>query len=466
MSAGPASDAFTGGLPRIVSPPPGPETRRFAERLAGVESRNVTFLGPDFPVFWEEARGGLVRDVDGNLFLDLTGAFGVAAAGHSHPRIAEAVADQALRLPHAMGDVHPPARKVELLERLAGLAPWGDETRTTLATSGSEAVEIALKTALLATGRPGVVAFEGAYHGLTLGSLAATFRKDFRGPFMPRLYPGVGFVPFPVEEEEVARALEELDRALAGGTEGGASEAGRPVTAASDPVGAVILEPIQGRAGVRIPPPGFLAEVARRTRAAGAILIFDEVFTGFGRTGRLFAHEHEGVVPDLMCVGKALGGGLPLSACLGPRRVMDAWPASRGEALHTSTFLGHPLACAASLAFLDLLEEEEMVRRSEESGELLLWSLREELAGVPGVREVRGRGMFVGIELEGAGAGVRTAEAALRRGLLVLPAGSDGEVVELAPPLNLERPQLREAVRILGEAIRNEAPEEAARARR
>lgn len=451
-----SADAFTGGLPRIVSPPPGPETRRLAERLAGVESRNVTFLGPDFPVFWEEARGGLVRDVDGNVFLDLTGAFGVASAGHSHPRIAKAVADQALRLPHAMGDVHPPARKVELLERLAGLAPWGDETRTTLATSGSEGVEIALKTALLATGRPGVVAFDGAYHGLTLGSLAATSREDFRRPFVPRLYPGVEFVPFPGEKEGVARALEELDRALAAPS----------ASSAPDPVGAVIVEPIQGRAGVRIPPPGFLAEVARRTRAAGAILVFDEVFTGFGRTGRLFAHEHEGVVPDLMCVGKALGGGLPLSACLGPRRVMDAWPASRGEALHTSTFLGHPLACAASLAFLDLLEEEELVRRSEESGALLLWSLREELAGEPWVREVRGRGMFVGIELEGAGAGVRTAEAALRNGLLVLPAGPDGEVIELAPPLNLERPQLREAVRILGEAIRDEAPEEAARARR
>lgn len=235
-----------------------------------------------------------------------------------------------------------------------------------------------------------------------------------------------------------------------------------------DPPGAVIMEPIQGRAGVRVPPPGFVAEVARRTRAAGALLIFDEIFSGLGRTGRRFALEHEGVVPDLLCVGKALGGGLPLSACTGPVEVMDAWPESPGEALHTSTFLGHPLACTAGLAFLEVLEEEGLTAWAAREGERFLAQLAADLAaagvpasGAPGsgagsgprLRELRGRGFFIGIDLGSPGAGVQVTLEALRRGLLVLPAGPGGEVVELSPPLILSSEQLSVARTILVEAI-------------
>lgn len=426
-------------LPRMRTTPPGPASRALAPRLRRVESRNVTHLGPDFPVFWQRARGTAVEDADGNAYLDLTGAFGVAVAGHAHPGITSAVSEQASTLLHAMGDVHPPVKKVELLERLSGLLPWGEDTRTVLATSGSEAVEIALKTALLATGRPGLVAFEGAYHGLTVGALAATARADFREPFSPRLYPGVQFVPFPGAAEEAESCLVLLDRSLAAGD--------------GDPVGAVVVEPIQGRAGVRVPPPGFLKAVARRAREAGALFVLDEVFTGFGRTGALLACTHEGVTPDVVCLGKAMGGGLPLSACAGPRRIMDAWPPSSGEALHTSTFLGHPLACAASLAVLDLLEGEDLVGRARELGPRLLRGLAERLEGRKGVVEVRGRGLFVGIVLEGDGAGVRVAEEALRRGVLVLPAGDRGEVVQLSPPLVVTGDEIDVACRILDEAV-------------
>lgn len=413
-----------------------------ALRLAEVESRNVTFRSPDFPVFWEAARGANVRDVDGNIYLDLTAAFGVAAAGHAHPAIAGAIADQAERLVHGMGDVHPPALKVELMERLLALAPW-PEGRGVLASSGSEAVEIALKTALLASGKPGILAFEGGYHGLTLGALGATHRTDFREPFQDRLYSGVAWAPFPLPGREGPgagpRALEEVRRLLAAGTGNG------------DRIGAVLVEPIQGRAGVRVPPPGFLSGVAEAARQAGAVVIFDEIFTGFGRTGSLFAFQHEGVVPDLLCVGKALGGGLPLSACLGSREVMDAWPLSGGEALHTSTFLGHPLACASALAFLDVMEEEGLVEMASRRGSRLLERLRRGLAGSGRVAEVRGRGFLVGIEL-GEGENVPTAPRAvlamdaLRLGLLVLPAGERGEVVELSPPLMLTDEQMEWAV--------------------
>jgi len=350
-----------------------------------------------------------------------------------------------------MGDVHPPARKVEFLEALCRLGPW-PESRAILGSSGSEAVEAALKTALLASGKPGIVAFEGAYHGLTMGSLATTDRGTFRGPFRDRLYPGVRFVPFPDPvrrgPEAGAGSLAALAEALQAGVGG-------------DEIGCVILEPIQGRAGVRIPPPGFLREVARLTRDAGALLIFDEIFTGLGRTGSLFACLHEDVLPDLLCVGKGLGGGLPLSACLGPPGVMKAWPPSEGEAIHTSTFLGHPLACTAGLASLRVLEGEGLVARSARVGAGLLRELREGLSEVPHVVDVRGRGLFIGLEMADpgtleplVGSAVTLAEAALRRGILVLPAGAKGHVLELSPPLVLTDEQARWAAAEMVDLVR------------
>jgi len=433
-------------LPRVVVEPPGPRSRELAARLRAVESRNVTFLAPDFPVFWSEAAGAMVRDADDNLYLDLTGAFGVSLAGHAHPAVVAAVREQAGRLVHGMGDVHPPEVKLLLLERLAHLAPLED-ARAVLATSGSEAIEIALKTAELATGRSRFVAFEGGYHGLTLGSLATTHRLDFRAPFAARLHRGVTWVPWPRVAEggreegasgaDTAHAIETFARALADGP----------------PVAGVLFEPVQGRAGVRLPPQGFLPEVARLAREAGALVIADEVFTGFGRTGALFASAAEGVVPDVLCVGKALGGGLPLSACVAPADVMDAWPPSQGEALHTSTFLGHPLACAAALAFLDVLEREDLPARARALGARLLEGLADRLRGVAAVRDVRGRGLLLGIEL-GEGGAARVAVEALRRGVLVLPAGERGEVVELAPPALLNDAQVEAGLDGVAAAVR------------
>lgn len=434
-------------LPQISTAVPGPRSMALAERLRGVESRNVTHLSPHFPVFWEEAAGANVRDVDGNVYLDFTGAFGVSMAGHAHPAITARIRRQSETLTHGMGDVHPSALKVELLERLAALSPWPD-ARGVLASTGSEAVEIALKTAELATGRSGILSFEGAYHGLTLGSLAATARSDFREPFRRRLFEGVVFAPFPAGGG-MAHVLTVVEEALNQGAPAG------------HPIGAVIVEPIQGRAGVRIPAEGFLAALVELARRAGAMVIFDEIFTGFGRTGSMFAFQHEGVAPDLLCVGKALGGGLPLSACLGSERIMSAWPESTGEALHTSTFLGHPLSCAAALAFLDVLAEENLVERADALGGEIAGRLRHQLEGVVGVGEVRGRGLLIGIELASAGGqpleggGAAVASAALTSGLLTLPAGEAGHVVELAPPATMTSEQAEVGVGLLAAAIRS-----------
>lgn len=441
----PEERPFGSRLPSLEVPPPGPATADLARRLRRVESRNVTALSDDFPVFWTEARGSNVRDADGNVFLDLTAAFGVALAGHAHPRITEAIREQAGRLVHGMGDVHPPEIKVRLLERLGELVPW-DDPRTVLANAGSEAVEVALKTALLATGRPGIVAFRGGYHGLTLGALAATARDDFRALFRSRIRPRTRFVPFPDErpggEEAAAASLGALERAL--------EEAERE----GEPVGAVIVEPVQGRGGVRVPPAGFLPGVAERARDAGALFVLDEVFTGLGRCGSVFGFEADGAVPDLLCLGKAFGGGLPLSACVGPAAVMDAWPESTGEALHTSTFLGHPLACASALAFLELLEHEDLPSRARALGTRLRKGLEDELGDVAGVEAIRGRGLMLGVALRGMGTGARVAVAALRRGLLVLPAGDRGEVVEVTPSAFLDEEQADWAVAALARSVR------------
>jgi 4-aminobutyrate aminotransferase/(S)-3-amino-2-methylpropionate transaminase len=413
-----------------VTAVPGPRSRELAARLAKIESRNVTCLAPTAPIFWERASGANVWDVDDNRFVDLGGGFGVANVGHGHPRVTEAISRQSGRLLHAMGDVHPPEVKVALLEALVARFPGGEPARAVLGSSGTDAVETALKTAMLFTGCSGVVAFEGAYHGLGLGALDATWRPFFREPFEGRLPGRTVFARY-----------------------GDADDVLRVAGSAAQPVGAVLVEPIQGRGGERVPPRGFLAELRRRCDSEGWLLIADEVYTGFGRTGRWFACDHEGVVPDLLCVAKGLASGMPVSACMGRAEVMDAWPASEGEALHTQTFLGHPPGCAAALACLVVLEEEKLLENAAESGSAALEFLRATLSGETRVAEVRGLGLMIGIECDRPETAARACSAALSRGIILLPSGDDGRVLSITPPLCIERDALIAALEILVECI-------------
>ncbi len=391
----------------------------------------MTCLDPTTPIFWERAAGANVWDVDGNRFVDLGGGFGVANVGHGHPRVIEALSRQSDRLLHAMGDVQPPAVKVALLEALVARFPGGEPARAVLGSSGADAVEIALKTAMICSGRPGVVAFEGAYHGLGLGALDATWRPFFREPFDERLPRRTAFARFG-DADDVVRAAAEL----------------------GEPVGAVLVEPIQGRGGERIPPRGFLRSLRRRCDAEGWLLIADEVYTGFGRTGRWFACDHEEVVPDLLCVAKGLASGMPISACLGRTAVMDAWPASEGEAMHTQTFLGHPPGCAAALASRAVLEEEKLVESAAQSGIAALRFLRDALKGEARVADVRGLGLMIGIECDRPETAARTCSEALSRGIILLPSGDDARVLSITPPLCIESEALLAALATLVECIR------------
>jgi acetylornithine/succinyldiaminopimelate/putrescine aminotransferase len=419
--------------PHIVAPPPGPRSRELSADLRDLEAPGVNTLSPGEPlqpsIVWEEARGANVRDVDGNVYVDLTSGFGVAAIGHRHPRVVAAVREQSGRLLHGLGDVHAHPLRIALARRLAGLAPV-EEPQVFFAVSGAEAVEIALKTALGATGRPGVIAFEPSYHGLTLGALAVTSRAEFRAPFAAHLHGHVRRLAFGADLKEIGEAIAQGD------------------------VGAVIVEPIVGREGVLIPPAGWLAGLSEICRREGALLIADEIFTGFGRTGRLFAVDHEGVRPDILCCGKALGGGLPIAAVIARREIFRCWETA-GEALHTATFVANPLACAAALAALDVLDEEDLLARAARLGQDLGRRLAAWPERFPAVQAVRGRGLLWGIELRSREQAKILVQGAWSRGVLLLAGGPEERVAQIVPPLTIGKKQMEEAIWILEEAGRS-----------
>lgn len=429
-------------LESVLGEIPGPRSRALAASLAATESRGITYLSPQFPVFWESARGATVTDVDGNRYLDLTAAFGVAATGHANEAVAHAIAEQAARLPHGMGDVHPSDRKAQLLEKLAAIAPV-ERAKTFLCSTGAEAVEFALKTALLATGEPDVLAFAGAYHGLSYGALEVCGISKFRKPWQRQLRGSTSFARFP-DPREPRSAERTLDLV-------------RKTLRKNRSVGAVLVEPILGRAGVVIPPEGFLGGLRELCDSNDALLIFDEIYTGFGKTGTLFACEHEGIRPDVLCVGKAMGGGFPISAAIARGDVADAWEPSQGEALHTSTYLGNPMGCAAALANIAEIERLDLVANARRRESFIGERLHAIERVTPGISDVRGRGMLWAMEFRDPSVVAAAALRALQKGLLVLASGLRGNVLTIAPPLTIGTAQLHRAFDLLEAAVREPA---------
>jgi 4-aminobutyrate aminotransferase-like enzyme len=447
---------------------PNAETRspgETLELLRQYESRNVTFLDPDgtWPIVWQRARGTQVWDVTGRKYLDLTAAFGVAAAGHANPRVVRAGQRQMATLLHAMGDVHPHPLKARLARELSRLTfeRWQEtnpksevrspqQGKTIFCNSGFEAVEAALKTARLATGKPGIIAFEGAYHGLGYGTLNATYREHFRGPFENQMGRFGHFLPFPVAAD-VSRCQSKV------GTPGAALRRLASAVAKllrQECIGAILVEPLQARGGVNVPLNGFLPLLRALCDQHGALLIVDEIYTGFGRTGKWFACEHSRTIPDLICLGKGMAGGFPISACVGRAQVMDAaWPVSTGEAIHTSTFLGHPVGCAMALAQIAEIRRLKLVERSAALGRELV----SRLANLPPATchlqlRSRGLGLMAGLELRRPDGSPATGETLaiikgmLRRGFILLPEGEHANVISFTPPLTITRRQLDRTV--------------------
>lgn len=436
-------------LPEVVTTIPGPQSQAYARKLAQYEARDVTWLAPDFPVFWERAEGTNVWDADGNRFLDFTAGFAVTSLGHGSEPLRNALRAQAEKILHVMGDVHPAGVKADLCEKLSQITfeRWQVGTgKTILANSGSEAVEAALKTSLMYSGKPGVITFTGGYHGLGYGALETGGIEFFRRPFRSQLgqfgvqvpYPACyrccfdrseGFrlegEPFPNCASTCLEKISEQIETLIGQRE----------------IGAIMVEPIQGRGGEIVPPRDFLPLLRNICDEHKILLILDEIYTGFNRTGRLFACEHFEVAPDIICLGKGLSGGFPISACVGRSDVMDAWPLSQGEALHTSTTLGNPLGCAMALASIEEHLRPEVQDLAKTSGR----KLRQMLKGLqsPAIGDVRGAGLMLGMELvkpDGSPFGA-LAGAIMRRGLqdglILLGGGPDGNVLSFSPPFAL-----------------------------
>ena len=435
--------------PRIVTPYPGPEARRIIERMRAVEGAGPRTGGSDDPLVVAEAHGATLVDPDGNEFVDLAASFAAANVGHSQPDVVAAIRDQAGRMSH-VSSAFASEPRVAFEEALLEIAPPGLD-RVLLGLSGADANDTAVRLARSYTGRREVIAFSGGYFGRASGVIGLNGKaaqrvrvaRDGDAHFLPFPYPYRW--PIGAAEEAGQQALALVHHAL----EDPASGVG--------PVAAIVVEPVQGNGGVVIPPDGFLHGLRDVCDRHGVVLVFDEIQAGFGRTGRLWAAEHWGVVPDLMTVGKGIGGGMALSAVVGRQAFMGHWPAGT----HTSTFMGNAVNLAAGTAAIEVMRRDRLWERSERIGAALRQSLAD-LADFPQVGEVRGLGLFVGIELvaddvsrapdPARASAIR--RAAFERGVLVGIAGHADNVLKICPPLTIDERLLEAAVGVLVESIR------------
>ena len=439
--------AMASQLPNIVTPLPGPKARAVIERDAQFISPSYT---RSYPLVAASGQGCIVEDVDGNRFLDCSAGIAVVATGHCHSRVVEAIQSQAAKLIHMSGTDFYYENMVDLAQKLAGLTPGGVPRRVYFGNSGTEAIEAAIKLARYHTGRKQFVAFYGAFHGRTMGSLALTAsRSGQRKNFFP-VMPGVHHVPYadcyrcPYGKTvdtcavECAKAIEDpLFRTVLPPEE----------------VAAIVVEPVQGEGGYLVPPKKFFDELRRIADLHGILLVFDEVQCGMGRTGKMFASENFGAVPDIVALAKGIASGMPLSATIARAEIMD-WPPGS----HASTFGGNPVSVAASLATIELLEQG-LVDNAATVGAHIKARLSEFPQRFPNVGDVRGLGLMIGIELvkdqatkERAPAlRDRVVQMCFERGLLVLGAGPN--TIRISPPLILTREQADCAVDILAECL-------------
>jgi acetylornithine/LysW-gamma-L-lysine aminotransferase len=389
------------------------------QEIIEVENRLMANVFAKKNLVLTRGKGAVVWDVNGKEYIDCTGSYGVALLGHSHPKVVQAVCEQAPKLISCHASFYNDKRS-EFLQKLIALAPNG-LTKAFLSNSGAEAVECALKLARKFTGKPEIIAFMGAFHGKTLGALSATWDKKYREPFLP-LVPEIKHVP-PDNLDKVREAI-------------------------SEKTAAVLAEPLRGEGGVRVPPEGFLKGLREICSQKNVLLMLDEVQTGFGRTGKLFACEHAEIVPDVMCLAKPLAGGLPIGVTLAKENIMAAL--KLGE--HSTTFSGSPLVCAAGCAAIDALLEEKLAERAAVNGKHFKAKLEELQAKHSIVKEVRGLGLMLGMELKFDVLNVIV--KAKQQGVLILDAGRN--VLRFLPPLVISKEQIDKVIAILDAVLEEE----------
>ena len=438
-------EAPPAAMPHIVTELPGPRARAIIERDRRIISPSYT---RGYPLVVRSAEGAIVEDVDGNRFLDFNAGIGVVATGHCHPRVVNAIREQSSRLIHMSGTDFYYENMVELAEKLGMIAPGSSAKRVYFGNSGTEAVEAALKLARYATGREKFISFFGGFHGRTMGALSLTASKYVQKQGFGTLLSGVYHAPYPDTyrsgksgTECAANALNYLEDTLF-----------RTVLPPREVAG-IIVEPIQGEGGYIVPPAEFLRGLRDLADKHGILLIFDEVQSGMGRTGKWWACEHFGVVPDILTVAKGIASGLPLSAMISTEDIMRWKPGA-----HASTFGGNPVSVEAALATIEVLEGG-MIGNAAAMGEILLDGMRDWSGRFRHVGEVRGLGLMIGIEIvrdqrsreRAPELRNRIEELAFERGLLVLGAGPN--TLRLSPPLCIGPEQARLALRILEECL-------------
>lgn len=425
---------------------PGPKSKI----LLGEKEQYVSnAVGIHLPVVIDRAQGALLHDVDGNTFIDLSGGVGCLNVGHSHPKVVRAVQEQAGRFTHTDFSVAPYEPYIRLCETLCALAPGSRQKKAILFNSGAEAVENAVKVARAVTGRPAVIAFEGAFHGRTYMSMTLTskidpYKRNF-GPFVPEVYrtpfPDPYRAPASDPTEWAIRRLEQLF-----------------ITHVQpDRVAAIVVEPVLGEGGFVVPPADFFRRLREVADRHGILLIVDEIQTGIGRTGKMFAIEHYGMEPDLMTVAKSIAVGLPISAVVGAREYLDALP----EGALGGTFVGNPVACAAALAVFAVMKEERLLERAATLGARMLDRFRKLQERSPLVGHVRGLGAMVAIELvrdrgtkePAARETMEIIRRAMQRGLLLLRAGIYNNVIRILTPLVITDEQLERALTVLEDTV-------------
>jgi 4-aminobutyrate aminotransferase/(S)-3-amino-2-methylpropionate transaminase len=435
---------------QLVTEIPGPASLELTKRRAAAVSHGVNV---SVPVFVARAGGGIVEDVDGNRLIDLASGIAVTTIGNSAPRVVDAVRAQVAEFTHTCFMVAPYEQYVAVAEELNRITPGSGEKRSILFNSGAEAVENAVKIARAHTRKPAVVAFNHAYHGRTNLAMALTAKsmpyKSGFGPFAPEIYRAPMSYPY-------RDGL--IDKELA---TDGEKAAARAITIIDSQVGAdslaaVIIEPIAGEGGFIVPAEGFLPTLLEWCRANDVVFIADEVQTGFARTGAMFACEHEGLDPDLICTAKGIADGLPLSAVTGRAAIMDA---SHVGGLG-GTFGGNPIACAAALATIETIETDGLVERAREMERLITEPLLRMQAGDDRIGDVRGRGAMIAIELVRSGSAdpdgelaKKWSKAAHAAGVVVLTCGMFGNIIRLLPPLTITDELLSEGLDILGQIL-------------
>jgi 4-aminobutyrate aminotransferase-like enzyme len=438
--------------PSVSVPYPGPRAQRLIERMRAVEGAGPRTGGGDPPLVVDTALGSILTDPDGNRFVDLAGSFAAATIGHSHPAVVAAIRDQVGRASHvSSASISEP--RIAFEEALVGIAPPGLD-RVLLGMSGSDANDTAVKLARTLTGRREVIAFSGGYLGRSTGVVGLSGKARFREAV--GVEPDAHFLPYPYPYRWPLGSRD--DMSVGESALGLVRHAMEDPASGVGPVAAVIVEPIQGNGGIVVPPDGFLAGLRELCDRHGTVLIFDEIQAGFGRTGRTWSSEHWGVVPDLMTVGKGVGGGLAVSAVVGRVAAMSHWT----PGTHTSTFLGDAVNLAAGAAAIGVLADERLVERSARLGARALETLIRGLETADGIAEIRGRGLFIGIELVRDAADrtpdpdrvVRIRRAALARGIVLGAGGHHENVIKLCPPLTIEEDLLDAALTITVETIR------------